>query len=149
MGTEGEVSQISAASSPRSACWLPHCPWRSSPETAIRPPLGCCCCFSAVRPEAALLLVESTRPAARRCPLILLLCSRLCAVMSSGDRAARCVRGGGLDAFCLLGFPVLLALHSRGALKKQNRVLHIFDLHEKRLHLMSERVAYQSETAEL
>lgn len=103
-GTGGEVSQISAASSPRSACWLPHCPWRSSPETAIRPPLGCCC-FSAVRPEAPLFPVESTRPAARRCPLILLLCSRLCAVMSSGDRAARCVRGeGGWMPFVSLGF---------------------------------------------
>lgn len=145
MGPGGEVSQISAASSPRSACWLPHCPWRSSPETAIRPPLGCCC-FSAVRPEAPLFLVESTRPAARRCPLILLLCSRLCAVMSSGDRAARCVRGGGLDAFCLLGFPVL-ALHSRGALKRQNRALHHLDLHEKKLHQMSENVSYKADRA--
>lgn len=93
VGPGGEVSQISATSSPQSACWLPHCPWRLSPETAIRPPLGCCF-FSSVRPEAPLFLVESTRPAARRCPLILLPCSRLCAVMSSGDRAARCVREG-------------------------------------------------------
>lgn len=66
---------------------------RSSPETAIRPPLGCCFC-SSVRSEGPPLPVESTRPAARRCALILLPCPRLWAVMSSGDRAARCVRGG-------------------------------------------------------
>lgn len=122
--TWGEVSQIFAASSPRSACWLPHCPWRSSPETAIRPPLGCCCCLSAERPQAPVFPVVSARPAARRCPLILLLCSRLCAVMSSGDRAARCVRGGGgLDAFCLLGFSRTSPTFARRPHKPESGVL--------------------------
>lgn len=138
----GGVSQTSAASSPRSACWLPHCPWRSSPETAIRPPPSCWCwcCFSSVRPEAPLFLVASTRPAARRCPLILLPCCRLCAVMSRGDRAARCVRGGWmpfvwLPSLCFI--PAVLALHSRGALKIQNHQVllhHHLDLHENELH---------------
>lgn len=122
--TWGEVSQIFAASSPRSACWLPHCPWRSSPETAIRPPLGCCCCLSAERPQAPVFPVVSARPAARRCPLILLLCSRLCAVMSSGDRAARCVRGGGgLDVFCLLGFSRTSPTFARRPHKPESGVL--------------------------
>lgn len=102
-------------------------------------PIGCCC-VSAVRPEAPLVPIESTRPAARRCPLILLLCSRLCAVMSSGDRAARCVRGGGLDAFCLLGFSGL-ALHSRGTLKKIKRSTgsSSLRLHVKKLQSMSHK----------
>lgn len=106
-------------------------------------PIGCCC-VSAVRPEAPLVPIESTRPAARRwCPLVLLLCSRLCAVMSSGDRAARCVRGGGLDAFCLLGFLYIsptFARHpqkTRGKRIKRSTGSPSLRLHVKKLQIMS------------
>lgn len=58
------------------------------------------------------------------------------------------VRQRRLDAFCLIGFAVL-ALHSCGALKRQNRALHHLDLHEKRLHQMSENLSYKSEITPL
>lgn len=48
--------------------------------------------------------------------------------------------GGWMPFVCLAFFPVLLApLHSRGALKRQNRALHISDLHEKEASLKNER----------
>lgn len=50
--------------------------------------------------------------------------------------------------FVCLAF-LVLALHSRGALKRQNRALHHFDLHEKKLHQMNEDVSYKGETAGL
>lgn len=129
----GEVSQISAASSPRSACWLPHCPWRSSPQTAIRPPLDCCFC-SSDRLEGPLLPVESSRPAARRCPLdpAALPPAPCCHVKwRQGSQVCQGRLNMPFVRSALLHKPYI-------RLRRQKRPLHHPDLHETRLRRTSE-----------
>ena len=54
-------------------------------------------------------------------------------------------RGAGCLLFVRLS--PYLALHSRGALKRQNRALHHLDLHEKKLHQTSHGVSRKADRA--